>query len=316
MQKIKVSLIGYGYWGPKLARNFQNSNFFNLVSIVDTSQKNLNTAKKDFPLVQTNKNYKDILNIRNISLVVISTPTKTHFQIAKFVLENGKHALVEKPLSISLNDVSKLEKLAKVNKKFLFVDYPFLFSGSINYIKKMIDSKKYGDLLEIESYREQAPIRKDTNVIWDLGTHDISILTYLLKKQPYKIQTIKKKNFQNPLCDTAYINLKYKNNLNVLIKNSWVSPTKIRLIKIKFKNAILYSDENESLYKVKIFKNKLKKDWGKYNLEIPEIDLNEPLARMVNYIFYAIKNNNNYLFSGKFNEKVTYLLEKINKIND
>ena len=309
-------LIGYGYWGSKLARNFQNSRFFNIISIADTKHKHLASAKKTYPLIKYFKDYKKAIKNKSINLVIISSPTSTHFKIAQYALKNSKHILVEKPLSLSLNEVKKLNKIARVKKRMIFVDYPFLFSGSINFLKKIIDKNKYGKLLEIESYREQAPIRKDTNVIWDLGTHDISILTYLLKKQPYKIQTIKKKNFQNPLCDTAYINLKYKNNLNVLIKNSWVSPTKIRLIKIKFKKAILYSDENESLYKVKIFKNKLKKDWGKYNLEIPEIDLNEPLARMVNYIFYAIKNNNNYLFSGKFNEKVTYLLEKINKIND
>ena len=171
-------------------------------------------------------------------------------------------------------------------------------------------------MLDIESFREQAPIRQDANVIWDLGTHDISILTYLLGEMPYKIQTIKKKNLNHSLCDTAYINLKYKNNLNVLIKNSWISPTKIRLIKIKFERAILYSDENESLYKIMIYKNKSKKDWNKYNLVVPEVDLNEPLSKMVNYIYYAIKNNNNYLFKNNFNEKVTLLLEKINKIND
>ena len=309
-------LIGYGYWGSKLARNFQNSQFFDIVSIVDKKYKNLVSAKKTYPLANYCKDYKKTIKNDSIDLVIISSPTSTHFKIAKYSLENSKHVLVEKPLSLSFNEVKKLNNIAKTNKKMIFVDYPFLFSGSINFIKKTIDEKRYGEIMEIESYREQAPIRKDSNVIWDLGSHDISILTYLLKKQPYKIQTIKKRNFKNSLCDTAYINLKYRNNINVLIKNSWVSPTKIRLIKIKFKNAILYSDENEPLYKVKVFKNKLKKDWSKYNLEIPEIDLNEPLSRMVNYIFYAIKNNNNYLFKSKFNEKVTYLLEKINSIND
>ena len=180
MQKINVSLIGYGYWGSKLARNFQNSNFFNLDSIIDNSKKNLSKAKKDFPLVRIYDNYKNISKIKNVSLVVVSTPTKTHSEIAKFALKNNNHVLVEKPLSLSLNDVNKLEKLAKRNKKLLFVDYPFLFSGSINYIKKIIDSNKFGALLRIESFREQAPVRKDCNVIWDLTVHDISILNYLI----------------------------------------------------------------------------------------------------------------------------------------
>ena len=195
----------------------------------------------------------------------------------------------------------------------LFVDYPFLFSGSINFLKEIIKKNKYGKILEIESFREQAPIRNDANVIWDLGTHDISILTYLLNKQPYAIKTIKKFSTGRSLCDCAYINLKYKNNINVLIKNSWISATKIRLIKIKFEKAIIYCDENESLYKIKIYKNKFKYNWEKYNLEIPDIDLSEPLSKLTKYIFYSIKNNKNLLFENNFNEKITLLLEKIDK---
>jgi len=310
MQKIKVSLIGYGYWGPKLARNFQNSDFFNLVSIIDTSQKNLTKAKKDFPLVRTDKNYKDIIKIKNISLVIISTPTKTHVEIAKFAINQNKHVLVEKPLSLSLNDVTKLENLAKKNKKLLFVDYPFLFSGSINYIKKIIDTNKYGNLIEIESFREQAPIRKDCNVVWDLGVHDISILYYLLNKKPKNLKSIKIKNINSHLADTAYLNLIYKNKLNVFIKNSWISPVKIRLIKFKFKKAIIHCNENEAIYKIKIFKKKNISNL-QYGLEIPEIDLTEPLSVMVEYIYKSIIHKNNKIFKNNFNFNITKILKNL-----
>ena len=310
MQKIKVSLVGYGYWGSKLARNFQNSNFFNLISIIDTSKKSLSKAKKDFPLVRADNNYKDISKIKNVSLVVISTPTKTHSKIAKFALKNGKHVLVEKPLSLSLSDVNVLENLAKKNKKLLFVDYPFLFSGSINYIKKIIDSKKYGDLLEVESFREQAPIRKDCNVVWDLCVHDISILNYLLSENPKSLKSLKVKSLNSPLADTAYLNLVYKNKLNVFLKSSWISPTKIRLIKFKFKKAIIHCDENEPIYKIKIFK-KRDKNSLEYNLEIPEIDLTEPLSVLVHYIFKSINQQNNKIFKDDLNFNITKILKKL-----
>ena len=312
---LKVALIGYGYWGSKLARNFQNLEAFKLISIADTMSKNLSLAKENYPLVKTSNDYKNTIKNNIIDLVIISSPTTTHYKICKFALENYKHVLVEKPLSLSLKEVKELNKIAQSKKKMIFVDYPFLFSGTINFIKRIINKNTYGNILEIESFREQAPIRKDVNVIWDLCTHDISILTHLLKGNPYSIHTIKKRNIKGSFCDTAYINLKYPNNLNVLIKNAWVSPTKIRLIKIKFEKAILYCDENESLYKIKIYKKKFINDWSKYNLEVPEIDLNEPLSKMVKYIFYAIKRNNNYLFKKKFNEKVTFLLDKINRNN-
>ena len=311
-----ICLIGHGYWGEKLARNFNNSEFFKLVSVVDKKNANLNLAKKKYPSIKCYKDYKIAIKNSLLDLVIISSPTSTHYKIAKYALENYKHVLVEKPLSLSLQEVKKLNKIAKLNSKFIYVDYPFLFSGTINFLKKIIDKRKYGKILEIESFREQAPVRKDSNVIWDLCTHDISILNFLLKKKPYNIRTIKKKNLRNFPIDLAYINLKYKNDLNVRIKNSWISPIKIRLIIIKFEKAILYCDENESIYKIKIYKSKSRNNLNNYELEIPKIDLTEPLSTMTRYIYNSLKNKKNKLFENSFNEKVTSLLEKINKYHD
>jgi len=305
--KLKVCLVGYGYWGPKLARNFQNSNFFNLVSISDKSKSNLTKAKKDFPLINASTDFKKLIT-SNIDLVVIATSTETHFEISKFALEKKKHILVEKPISLSTTDVLKLQKISRKNKKLIFVDYPFLFSGSINYIKKIIKDKKFGKLLEIESYREQAPIRKDVNVVWDLAVHDISILTYLLKQNPKNMKSLKINTVNTPKADTAYINLTYKNKLNVFVKNSWISPTKIRLMKFKFKKAILYCDENESMYKIKIYSKK--NNHLKYNLEIPDIDLNEPLSNLVDYIYRTVRKKEESMFDS-LNINVTKILKKL-----
>jgi len=302
-----VAIIGYGYWGPKLARNFQNSNYFNVRYIVDKSKKNLSKAKIDYPLAQLYKNYK-LIKKGSVDLIIIASPTKQHFVMAKYFLKNN-HVLVEKPLSISLREVKLLEKISKKNKKLLFVDYPFLFSGSINYIKKTIQSKKYGNLLEIESFREQAPIRKDTNVVWDLAVHDISILNYLLKENPVNCSSLKIKTSNKFLADTAYLNLVYKNKINVFIKNSWISPVKVRLIKFKFKKAIIYCDENEPIYKIKIFIKK--KSGSQYNVKIPEIDLSEPLSELVSYIQKSIVNKSNKVFSDNLNLNVTKTLEKL-----
>jgi len=310
---LNISIVGYGYWGSKLARNFHNSSYFDILSIVDKKKINLIKAKKSLQNAECHIDYKKAIKNDLLDLVIISTPTSSHYNIAKFALENFKNILVEKPICLSLKQVKLLNKIAKKNNKMIFVDYPFLFSGTIRYIKKIIDKNKYGKILEIESFREQAPIRNDTNVIWDLGAHDISILTYLLKTHPRIVKIIKPQNINRGICDRVYINLKYNKNLNVLIKNSWISPTKIRLIKIKFQKAILYCDENEPLYKIKIYKRGDKKNWTDYSLEIPEIDLTEPLAKMTTYIYNALKKKRNNLFVKNFNEKVTDLLEQINK---
>ena len=303
----KVAIIGYGYWGPKLARNVQNSNYFNVKYIVDKSKKNLSNAKINFPLANLYTNYT-LVKKNSVDLVVIASPTKSHFIIAKYFLKNT-NVLVEKPLSMSLREVRLLEEISKKNKKLLFVDYPFLFSGSIDYIKKIIQSRKYGNLLEIESFREQAPIRKDSNVVWDLAVHDISILNYLLKQNPRHCKALKIKTLNTSLADTAYLNLTYKNKLNVFIKNSWISPIKVRLMKFKFKKAILYCDENEGIHKIKIFiKNKSR---SQYNIKMPEINLSEPLSELVNYIHRSIVNGNNKIFENNLNINITKTLEKL-----
>ena len=147
---FNISIIGYGYWGKKLARNFQNSSYFDILSIVDKKKINLIDARKNLSNVECYSNYKNAIQNDLLDLIVISTPTSTHYDIAKFALENSKHILVEKPLSLSLKQVDKLNNIAKTKKRMIFVDYPFLFSGTINYIKKVISQNKFGKILEIE----------------------------------------------------------------------------------------------------------------------------------------------------------------------
>ena len=305
---FRVALIGYGYWGPKLARNINNSNNFKIKYIIDNSKKNLDKAKKDFPIAKLLKTYTS-LKKNDIDLVVISSPTKTHYKIAKHFLDFS-HVLVEKPLSLNSKDIVDLERKAKKNNKLLFVDYPFLFSGSINFIKTIIKNKKYGKLLEIESFREQAPIRQDADVVWDLGVHDISILKHWLNQNPIKINSIKYNTVKALKKDTAYINLEYKNNIKVFIKNSWISPTKIRLIKLRFTRAIIYCDENEPIYKLKIYTKKNSSSLV-YKLDVPELDLSEPLYNLIEYVGNSISKNKNSIFSKNFNLDITKVLEKI-----
>ena len=306
--KLKAAIIGYGYWGPKLARNFLNSSKFQINYVVDNKPNNLIKAKNEIPLA-IGLNNLDEIKAQNLDLIILSTPTITHFKLVKKFLK-FTNVLVEKPLSLNLKHTRELEKIAKKSKNLLFVDYPFIFSGSTNFIKKIIKNNELGKLLEIESYREQAPIRNDCDVIWDLGVHDLSILRYLLNRNPLKIHSHKYKTGNQKKNDTAYINLEYSNNLKVFIKNSWISPVKTRVIKFKFSKGILICDENEALYKIKIYK-KLNLKNTNYKLEIPEIDLTEPLLNLVNYISFSITNKKNEIYNKNFNEDITKVLQKI-----
>ena len=309
---INVCIIGYGYWGPNLCRNFSNANGYNLSTICDLNNQNLAKARKNYPGVKIYKNFKEAIKINKYDLIVLATPTSTHYTLAKFILEKSINLLVEKPLCLSIKHHSDLNKIAKKNNVKIFIDFPFIFSGSIKYIKNVIDKKKFGKLKSIESYREQAPVRIDTNVLWDLSIHDISIIKYLLGESKLFILNTYKNNSKKINYDEIQINIANNTGLKIFIKNNWKSPTKIRLMKFIFEKATIYCDENETLYKIKIYKS-INNKFNRHTLEVPKIDLTEPLSNLANYILKILTKKKNVSFSDDFNLSVTKLMVLLDK---
>ena len=309
---IDVCIIGYGYWGPNLCRNFSNANGYNLTTICDIDSRKLINAKKNYPNVKIYKNFKEALNLNKYQLVVLATPTSSHYTLAKFILNKSINLLVEKPLCLSVEHHKNLNKIAKKNDVKIFIDFPFIFSGSINYIKSVIKNKKFGKLKSIESYREQAPVRTDTNVLWDLSIHDISIIEYLVGSSNFKIKNTYKNNNNINNYDEIQINLNNNKGLNIFIKNKWKSPTKIRLIKFIFENATIYCDENETLYKIKIYKS-VKDKFNQFTLDIPRIDLTEPLTNLANYILKILSKKKKVTFTDNFNIAITKIMVLLDK---
>ena len=309
---INVCIIGYGYWGPNLCRNFSNANGYNLSTICDLNNQNLAKARKNYPGVKIYKNFKEAININKYDLIVLATPTSTHYTLAKFILEKSINLLVEKPLCLSVKRHSDLNKIAKRNNVKIFIDFPFIFSGSIKYVKNVIDKKKFGKLKSIESYREQAPVRVDTNVLWDLSIHDISIVKYLLGENKLNVLNIYKKDSKKFNYDQVQINITNSAGLNIFIKNNWKSPTKIRLMKFVFEQATIYCDENETLYKIKIYST-IKGKFNQHTLEVPKIDLTEPLSNLANYILKVLTKKKSIVFGDNFNLSITKLMVLLDK---
>ena len=308
-KKYNVLIVGFGYWGPILARNFHSNNNFIISSICDSNLSNLKKAKNLYPHSKFYESYKLALADKNIDLVVVSTPTKTHYKIVKNALILKKNVMCEKPLTLKLLEVTELIKLSKINKKFLFIDYPFIYSESVSYIKKIFHNRKLGKPLVYESIREKAPYRVDANVIWDLGIHDFAILQYLLNESPGEFLSNEIKTKRDFKCDFANINLKYKNNFSAFLKLNWSSPIKIRLIKIYFEKGLLIYDENEGIYKVSVYK---KSNQG-YNLEMPTISKKETLKLFVNSIYKTLYTNNFKNFDFNFSLNITKTILKITK---
>ena len=304
---INVCIIGYGYWGPNLCRNFSNADGYNVSTICDLDIKKLAIAKKNYPSVKIYKDFKEAIHSNKYELIILATPTSTHYSLAKFILNKSIHLLVEKPLCLSVEHHFKLNKIAKKNNVKIFVDFPFIFSGSVKYVKNIISNKKFGKLKSIESYREQAPVRIDTNVLWDLSIHDISIIKYLLGDNKLNIINIFKNNPKKLNYNEIQINLSDNKNMNIFIKNKWKSPTKIRLMKFIFEHATIYCDENETLYKIKIYKS-IKNKFNQHALEVPKIDLTEPLSNLANYILKVLTKKKKIIFNDKFNLSITKLM--------
>ena len=308
-KKYNALIIGFGFWGPILARNFQSNQYFNVHSICDSNSINLNKAKNIYPNSIFYKSYKRALDNPETDIVIISTPTKTHYKITKMALSKKKHVLCEKPLCLKLGQVKHLISLSKKYKKFLFVDYPFIYSESVSFIKKIIAKKTLGKALIYESIREKAPYRKDTNVIWDLGIHDFAVLQFLLNKTPNKFEVNTYKTKKNYKSDFANINLYYKNNFSAFIKLNWASPIKIRLIKIYFEKGLLIYDENEDIYKVSIYK----KNKRGFSHQFPLVYFNETLKLFVNFIGNMLLKNDLKNFDFNFSSNLTKTILKITK---
>lgn len=233
---VNIGLIGYGYWGRHLARNFYQYNGTKLVMCSDLLNDRLKEVNEFYPTVKTTNNYRDILNDPNISGVIIATPVEGHYAIAKEALDAGKHVLVEKPLTSNAKEAEELVKLAKERGKTLMVDHTFLYLAETEKIKELIKSGEMGDLYTLEMQRVSLGLfQRTVNVIQDLATHDIAILNYLLGTKPTAVHTTaayacvgKGKGME----DTAHIVFTYPNANIVTLYVSWVHPHKKRLLTI------------------------------------------------------------------------------------
>ena len=232
MNTIKVGLIGYGYWGPNLARNFYELPTSELIAISDQKEDQLKRAQSKYPEVKLAKDYRELFKM-GLDAVVVSTPPKTHFQIAKDCLEHGLHVLAEKPLTLDSQQAEELIELADSKGLTLMVGHTFRYNSAIHEMKKYIENKELGDVYYIDTARLNLGLfNRDSNVIWDLAPHDISILLYLLNEKPISVSAQGMPCVTPGVYDVAYINLIFPNNLTAYVHVSWLDPCKVRRVTI------------------------------------------------------------------------------------
>jgi len=231
---LRVCLVGYGYWSPKLIRNVRALPLFELVAICEKDLTRHTHIHTEQPEIEIMQHYREAFARTDIDVVIIATIPSSHYRIAKAALEAGKHVLVEKPLTLKTTEGKSLLDIASLKKLTLMVDHTYLYTPAIQSLKKIIKAGELGSLFAIESLRTNLGLfQRDTNVVWDLAPHDFSILLYLIDEKPVSVQAIGTKTVIHPALkhtqeSSAHIILKYKSGITAHVHVSWTSPIKKR----------------------------------------------------------------------------------------
>lgn len=253
--KLKIGIIGLGYWGPNYVRNFLRQQEVEISWLCDLSDTAIQDIKTLYPQLRITKNYQDILQDPTIDCVAIATPPKTHYSIAKDALLANKHVLIAKPLATNAKDATELLQLAKKNNLLLMGDLTFLYSSGIKEIKKQLQKSTLGKPLYYDSTRSNLGlIQKDVSVIWDLAPHDLSIIDYCFGLKPKKILSVASKHYRHSIgYEIAHITIEYSSNFIAHIHLSWLSPIKLRTILIGGTKKMLYFNDIEPDEKIRIY---------------------------------------------------------------
>jgi len=323
---INIAIIGLGYWGPNLLRNFTSNKRCNVLSVCEKNTSIINKFINEHKDIIFTTSLDEILNDKNIDAIVIATPISTHYKIAFASLKKGKHVFIEKPLADSVKKCESLIFLAKQNSLCLFVDHTFLYTEAVNKIKTISSKKDFGDMLYYDSTRiNLGLIQNDVNVMWDLAVHDLAILNFIMNDKPKIVSAIGHKHFTSKPITTAYLTVKYNSNFIAHVNVNWLSPVKIRqTIVAGSKKMIVYNDlepsDKLSVYDkgVDVIINNKSNSDNLINYKIgdttmPNLKNNEALALAVDEFIKSIYSGLPPLTDGLSGLNVVKILEAANK---
>lgn len=250
---IRSAVIGLGYWGPNLARNFSASVDYQLVGLCDTDRGRMSTAAAHYPSALAAHDIDGLL-ASHPDLVAIAIPVAHHYEAARRCLEAGCHVLVEKPLTATVDEARRLVDLGRRCGRNIFVDHTYLFTGAVQEMKRQIDSGSLGEMLYIDSVRINLGLfQPDVDVVWDLAPHDLSILHYLLGRLPRTVSAMGSSHNPRATVDVAYLHLDYGDGLTAHLHLSWLSPVKIRrMIVAGTKQSLIFDDLDQDA-KIKLY---------------------------------------------------------------
>ena len=323
---INVGVIGVGYWGPNIIRNFDSCNQTRMVIASDLKPERLAFIQKKHPALKATADYREIINDPAIDAVAICTPVFTHYELAKEALLAGKHVFLEKPMTSTSQQAEELVNLAAQKRLTLMLDHTFIYTGAVQLIKKLVDAGEIGDIYYFDSVRINLGLfQHDVNVIWDLAPHDISIMDHFLQLKPESVVATGADHVGKGHEDVAYLTVYFPNNIIAHIHANWLSPVKIRQTLIAGTKKMIVWDDNLPNDKIKIYDsgitvNRTKDEiydtliqYRTGDMWAPKVPLTEALSLEVNHFAECIQSGATPLTDGVAGLNVVRILEASEK---
>lgn len=318
---MKAAVIGLGYWGPNLVRNFLGVEGICGVIGCDKDAKRLENIKRKFPEAETSDSFEAILRRDDVEIVAVATPVSTHFKFAKAALEAGKHCWIEKPFTATVAEAETLINLAEQRRLKIMVDHTFIYTGAVRKMKELMDKGVIGDLYYFDSVRVNLGLfQHDVNVVWDLAPHDLSIMDYLIERRPVSVSAVGSCHVGNGLENIAYLTVNFDNDIIAHFHVNWLAPVKIRTVLIGGTKSMILYDDMQTSEKVKVYDKgiEVKTKEGVYetlvqyrtgDMYAPKLDQTEALAIATNHFVECIKHDKTPITDGVSGLNVVRILE-------
>lgn len=320
---VGVGVVGCGYWGPNLIRNFYQLNASRVVAVSDLDEQRLAKMQELYPTIETTTNYEQLLNDDRIEAIVVAVPVALHAKVTLAALQAGKHVLVEKPMASSAEECRAMIKEAEARKLSLMVGHVFEYTPTVRKMKTILDEGTLGELYYINSQRLNLGLfRNDVNVIWDLAPHDFSILMHLTEgKLPKAVQACGAAHINPKVQDVAQVTLEFENNLVAFVQVSWLDPKKVRQTVLVGSKRMLVYDDIEPTEKIWLYDRSVEgpaqiDDYSQFpytyrygDITIPRVAGGEPLRTEAQQFVESIRTGKPALTDGYSGLRVVQVLE-------
>lgn len=316
-----IAIVGYGYWGPKLVRNFVQNGALRPVVIVEENAERLARGLRENPGTEGSRDLREVLARADVAAVALATPVATHHPLAKLALEAGKHVLVEKPLAGTAAEAEELVALAAARGLVLGVDHTYVYHPAVQRIRDIVRRGELGKLAYIDSSRINLGLfQHDVNVLWDLAVHDLAIINTLTDERPTSVQAIGVAHFNQAIENIGVLVLRYASGLFVHVNCSWVSPVKLRHMLIGGDRKMIVYDDLDANEPVRIYdtgvvartdeeRNRLLYEYRAGDVFAPRIPQREALANLVADFAQGVRTGSRPLSDGRFGADAVRILE-------